>query len=338
MTISLRPILLGDNNLWPLPLDASEGGGLLLVDAGIDFDLPDGSSTWDSLTVQAGAFGFAPEDVRVVIVTHEHIDHAAFASRWAALGATVVCGRDAIPALALGRESNEVQREPRFAELRRQGAPDALVEGFRGMRGTRALRWDAAPASVLVAAEDRPTFRLEGGRTLRVVPAPGHTPGNLVAFIEETRELFSGDTVLPTTIPTPGLHFPGAIRGDADAPRWPSLPPFLRSVATIRTLDVQRVYPGHGEVIEEPAVYLDRFENHHARRGAKVRAYLAEHPHVTAFEVVKGIFPRLPDARLGQAMTEVLGHLDLLEERGTALSVQHPVGDGLVRWVLAGRE
>lgn len=69
-----------------------------------------------------------------------------------------------------------------------------------------------------------------------------------------------------------------------------------------------------------------------------MRAHLAKHPQVTAFEVVKGVFTRLPDARLGQAMTEVLGHLDLLEERGEALRVEQPVGDGVVRWVLAGRE
>jgi hypothetical protein len=101
---------------------------------------------------------------------------------------------------------------------------------------------------------------------------------------------------------------------------------------------VPRVYPGHGDVIEEPSVYLDRFEGHHARRGAKVRTHLAGHPRITAFEVVKGIFPRLPDARLGQAMTEVLGHLDLLEERGEALRVEHTVGGGLARWLLAGRD
>ncbi|MEX2031982.1 MAG: hypothetical protein WEA81_03850, partial [Dehalococcoidia bacterium] len=134
------------------------------------------------------------------------------------------------------------------------------------------------------------------------------------------------------------LHFPGAVAGDPHAPRWPSLPPFLRSVAAIRALGVRRVYPGHGEVIEDASVHLDRFEAHHARRGAKVRAHLAAHPHVSAFEVVKGLFPRLPDARLGQAMTEVLGHLDLLEKRGEARRVEHVVGDGVVRWVLARGE
>lgn len=312
---------------------------MLLVDAGIDYDLPEGGSTWDALEAQAGALGFAPSDVRVVVVTHEHIDHAAFAARWAALGATVVCGRAGVPALRRGREGVEAQREPRFAELRRHGTPEALVEGFRALRGMRSLRWEPCPPAALLAAEERETFRLADRRTLRLLPAPGHTPGNLVALVEETRELFSGDTVLPTTIPTPGLHFPTAVEGDPEGDRWPSLPSFLRSVGAIRALGVTRVYPGHGEVIHDPSVYLDRFEAHHARRGAKVRAFLAGTEAATAFEVAKALFPRLPDARLGQAMTEVLGHLDLLEERNEALrETGEPVGARLVRWRLERAE
>ena len=60
---------------------------------------------------------------------------------------------------------------------------------------TRALRWEPCPADALDAAEDRETYRLADGRTLRLIAAPGHTPGNLVALIGETREVFSGDTL-----------------------------------------------------------------------------------------------------------------------------------------------
>src|SRR5690606_12365454 len=186
------------------------------------------------------------------------------------------------------------------------------------------------PTDALDAAEDRDTFRLADGRTLRLIAMPGHTPGNLVALIEETRELFSGDTLIPTTIPTPGLHFPGLVDGE-DPARWPSLPPFLLSVAAIRALDVARVYPGHGEVIEDANVYLDRFEEHHARRAAKVRAALEDAGEATAFEVVRSMYRRLPDERLGQVLTEVIGHLDLLETEGRATSHGEPL-----RWSLTG--
>jgi len=354
------PIVLGDNNLWPFPLAPSQAhpdGGILLVDSGIDFDLPPGSpglpeghTTWDSLVQQAHALGFTPQDVRTVIVTHEHIDHAAFAARWAALGATVICGRAAIPALAAGRASNDAQRQPRFDELTRHGAPPALIETLSTLRGSRHLRWDPAPRHQLHPAEDHPTHHLAGGHTLTLVPAPGHTPGNLVALIDYadgSRHLCSGDTILSTTIPTPGLHFPLAIPTDSHpegypaAGRWPSLPHFLRSVQHLATLGITRIYPGHGDIIEDPDAYIRRFQHHHFRRGEKVTAALAAQSGAqpgaqsgaTAYQLTKAIFPRLPDTRLGQALTEVLGHLDLLHEQSRA----HPVtpDDGLVRWILA---
>lgn len=334
-------LVLGDNNVWPLRLDPGEGGGWLLVDAG--FDAPVGEvSTWEVLIEQALGAGVIPDDVRVVVVTHEHVDHAGLAARWARLGARIVVGRAGMRTMALGLEANERLRAARTEEFRRHGMPEGVIEAVRGVHPTRALRWEACPEDALDAAEDHPTFRLADGRTLRLIPASGHTPGNLVALIEESRELFSGDTLIPTTIPTSGLHFPGLIEGSEaveEARRWPSLPPFLRSVAAIRELGVTRVFPGHGDVIDEPAVYLDRFEAHHARRAEKVRAALAALPgagEATAFEVVRAVFRRLPDERLGQAMTEVLGHLDLLAERRAVEAVE---GAGIsVRWKLTGAE
>ncbi|MDP2326588.1 MAG: MBL fold metallo-hydrolase, partial [Dehalococcoidia bacterium] len=185
------------------------------------------------------------------------------------------------------------------------------------------------------AAEEHERWALADGRTLRLIAAPGHTPGNLVAWCEEEHALFSGDTLLPTTIPTPGLHFPDAVTGNLGAPRWPSLPPFLRSVAAVRALASAVVYPGHGEVMHDPAVYLDRFEAHHERRSRQVRRHLATHGASTAFEVTRALFARLPAERLGQAMTEVIGHFDLLLERGEAEML---AADGAVRLRLAAAE
>ncbi|MDA0365075.1 MAG: MBL fold metallo-hydrolase, partial [Chloroflexi bacterium] len=188
-------------------------------------------------------------------------------------------------------------------------------------RGGRGGTWDGCPRDAIDAAEKHDSWALDGGRTLRLIQAPGHTPGNLVAWCEEDRALFSGDTLLPTTIPTPGLHFPGAVTGEAEAPRWPSLPRFLRSVAAVRALAPTTVYPGHGELMTDATKYLDRFESHHARRARQVRAHLATHGPSTAFEVTRALFARLPAERLGQVMTEVIGHFDLLIERGEATAL-----------------
>ncbi|MQC48336.1 MAG: MBL fold metallo-hydrolase, partial [Chloroflexi bacterium] len=301
-------------------------------DAGLDYDEGAGIDSWGALMAQARAQGIEPEAVRVVIITHEHIDHAGLAARWAKAGARIVVGRSGIETLVLGAEANERQREPRFADLTRHGAPDDMIEVWRAQRRPRALRWAPCPPEALAAAEDCDPFHLAGGVTLSLLMAPGHTPGNLVAYVPETGSLFSGDTVIPTTIPTAGLHYPGAVFGDEAAGRWPSLPPFLRSVAALRALAPDWIYPGHGEIIERPEVYLDRFEQHHLRRAQLVCRALGDESR-SAFEITRKVFPRLPAERLMQAMTEVLGHLDLLAE---ASAVDAVTNDGATRWRLSG--
>ncbi len=306
---------LGDNLLYPLAL---REGGVLLIDAGPDIPGDDGQEdSWTSLGIQLGVHGIEVRDVRYALVTHAHLDHAGLAYRWASEGTTVLAGRADVRSLALGQQSRERQRALQFADLARHGCPPEIIEGMRSPRGRHpfGLRWEACPAESLEVAAS--SYELADGRTLQVIDAPGHTPGNLVAFIPETGALFSGDTILPTTVPTPGMHYPAAVEGDETAPRWPSLPPFIASVAALRELAVERIHPGHGDLVEEPATLFDRFEEHHARRARRVRAALEDGP-LGAYGVAKQLFPRIPARRMGQAVTEVLGHLDLLIEGGEA--------------------
>ena len=149
-----------------------------------------------------------------------------------------------------------------------------------------------------------------------MVSAPGHTPGNLVAWVEATGDLYSGDTLLSRTIPTPGLHFPDGPDGQS-GPRWPSLPPFLHSVRRLRALPARRILPGHGEAIEAPARLFERFEAHHERRAGQVRRLLMEGPD-SAYGLARRLFPRIGPLHLAQAATEVIGHLDVLCGAGEA--------------------
>ena len=325
-------ITLGDNVLYALPLD---GGGVLLIDAGPDFDDPEaeerlGRDTWTQAVAQASTHGIAPSEVRYVLVTHAHIDHAGLAHRWAAEGATIVAGSPDVPALRSGLESNEQQRVPQLEELRRHGAPHELVARYAVRRRRPAarrrvsMRWEPCPPDAIegVLPVVPRTFDLEGGATLRALPSSGHTPGNLVGYVEATGDLYSGDTLLPKTIPTPGLHFP---RGSGDrgpkVGRWPSLPSFLRSVAKLRALDVRRILPGHGSVVDDADRLFNRFNIHHERRSRRIRALLAERPD-SAYGLVRRLFPHLPDDRVWQAMTEMIGHLDVLEEEFAALALE----------------
>ncbi len=320
----ITPFVLGDNNVWPYRLD---GGGWLLIDAGLDYIGGDLTS-WDVLAAQARAIGCEPADVRVVVITHEHIDHAGLAARWAEQGAAIVAMPEALPTIVAGRTAIDALRARRVEELRRHGCPtdilDVLAEQQRAPLRAWALDWPPCPADALVPARDGDTFALENGRTLHLIAAPGHTPGNLVAFVARegatSGDLCSGDTLLPTTVPTPGLQFPGIAEGNEDTPRWPSLPPFLRSVERLRALDVRRILPGHGALVEDPQRLFTQFIEHHARRATRILDALehATDDGLTAYEIARTLFPRLPATRIGQALTEVIGHLDVLLEREEA--------------------
>ena len=205
------------------------------------------------------------------------------------------------------------------------GCPPELAGRFAQPTRRRppAYRWQPCPRDALEAVADGAELALAGGARLRVAAAPGHTPGNLVAFVEASGDLYSGDTLLPHTVPTPGLHFPAApdgVEGSGVGPRAPSLPDFVASVARLRGLELRRVLPGHGAPVEGEGVerLFTRFERHHERRQGRVRALLAERAD-TAYGVVGRLFPHLPEARLAQAMTEVIGQLDVLVARGEAV-------------------
>ena len=144
-----RPIALGANAVHALALAE---GGVLLADAGPDFADAEHGDSWALAVARAAAHGFAPADVRVVLLTHAHLDHAGLAPRWAAAGARILAGAADLPAVLDAGARAEAVRAARREELRRHDL------GFGvGRQSPRLPPWDrpalleAAPATVTEA-------------------------------------------------------------------------------------------------------------------------------------------------------------------------------------------
>jgi glyoxylase-like metal-dependent hydrolase (beta-lactamase superfamily II) len=74
---------------------------------------------------------------------------------------------------------------------------------------------------------------------LRVIHTPGHTPGSICLYSEADKVLISGDTVF-TDGAFGRFDFPGGSRAA-----------LTKSLEKLSELDIQGLYPGHGEPVEE---------------------------------------------------------------------------------------
>ena len=141
-----------------------------------------------------------------IILTHLHYDHTAALDGLKLSGKTVVMMHEA-DAKAIGTSASAAH--------------------FFGARAPK-FRVDTVLA-------DGAEIDL-GDSTLRVIHAPGHTPGSICLYEVQSKSLFSGDTVFPY----------GSI-GRTDLPGGSSRD-LIRSISRLVTLDVSVLYPGHGEV------------------------------------------------------------------------------------------
>ncbi|RYZ74707.1 MAG: subclass B3 metallo-beta-lactamase [Lysobacteraceae bacterium] len=120
---------------------------------------PQGHVLVDGATPQAGAqilaniraLGFKPEDVRAIVLSHEHVDHAGgLAELQRVTGAPVLARAPAVPILQRGASDRS---DPQLLSLK----------GFAPVAGVKAIA-------------DDDVVRV-GPLSLAAIPTPGHTPG-----------------------------------------------------------------------------------------------------------------------------------------------------------------
>jgi cyclase len=164
-------------------------------------------------------------EVRHVVLTHHHTDHALGASWFAARGASVV-------AHARCADEMAAQHPPTIAA--RRGVPELA-----------ALFADAVAYAPTVRFEERHAIDLGDVRVDVRHLGPGHTPGDAVVLFPSEGVAACGDLVFA------GYHFNYE---EADAARLP------QRLEELAALPASRFVPGHGptggrEILEEQGRY-----------------------------------------------------------------------------------
>jgi len=89
---------------------------------------------------------------------------------------------------------------------------------------------------------------------------------------------------------------------------------YLRSLERIRSLQLESILPGHGDVIEKPDAAIDWLIDHRLKRESSVVAALRKQPNATSRELVPLVYEDV-DAELHKlAEHSLLAHLIRLEE------------------------
>jgi glyoxylase-like metal-dependent hydrolase (beta-lactamase superfamily II) len=283
---------------------------LTLVDAG-----PNSGRSLDELQRGLAAFGHTIDDMELVILTHQHIDHLGLVSIVAAhSGADVAAIEAAVPFVERYSEEAEADDEFAFELMLRHGIPEDVATALQSV--SSAFRGWGARADVTRVLHDGDSIELRD-RVLEVHFRPGHSPSDTVFYDRDRRMLLAADHLLKHISSNPLIARPR----DGSARRPQALVTYLKSLAKTREMDVELVLPGHGEPIPDHRRLIDERFALHRRRANKIFRLIAERPR-TAYELAQELWGNVAVTQAYLTLSEVLGHIDLLLNDGRAREVE----------------
>jgi glyoxylase-like metal-dependent hydrolase (beta-lactamase superfamily II) len=282
---------------------------LTLVDAG-----PNSGRALDELEQRLAGLGRRIEDLERILVTHQHVDHLGLVGIVARRSGADVCALDLlVPVMEQYGAHSDADDDMVAALMLRHGIAGDVVSALRAVsRSFRAWGAGAAVSRPLADGAELPF----AGRTLQVLHRPGHSPSDTLFWDAERALLIGGDHLLGHISSNPLISRAlGGRSGDPETGRPPALLHYMRSLRETRAMPVATVLPGHGEPVTDHVALIDERLDMHERRARKIRALIAEAP-LTAYEIAQRLWGKVALTQAFLTLSEVLGHTDLLLERG----------------------
>ncbi len=279
------------------PVNAYLLGGdpLTLVDAG-----PKTPEARSALEASLAAAGYRVEQIRRIILTHAHTDHFGMAEALRQASGAEVFAHDGDRAKLAGKRWVATQLKRFFVQA---GLPPPFLKAFA--EAARAYRQYFDPLGSFSRVQDGDMVAINGSG-FRVLHCPGHSLGHICLYHEDGI-LVAGDLLLSEVSPNPVVEF--TPRGQ----RIPTLPQYLQSLRRILLLNCDLAYPGHGNPIATPNARIRELIAHHETRKEEIRGRLGHKPK-TLLAICQEIYQNLDHFNTMLALSEVIGHLDLLAD------------------------
>ncbi len=300
------------------------GEPLVLVDVGANMP-----GAVEVLEDRLGALGCRLADVGTILLTHPHVDHSGLAG--------VLCERTDAEIAALEPMVPFVEdywalagRDEAFslAVLARYGmAPERIAEIQPVLH--RERQW-SSQGTVGRPLADGAAIAL-ADRTLTAHFRPGHSPVDTVFHDAGHGLLFGGDHLLQRMSSSPALWPSPTGPPDLDSRPRPLLE-YRRSLCQTRALDAGLTLPGHGPPIADHRKVVDDRLALQERRAERLTEMLGDGP-AGAVELADRTWGRFAALHPFRSLCEIVVHMDLLLERGSAREV---LDDGTIRYERTG--
>ena len=277
---------------------------LTLVDTG-----PNSGKALDELTGMLSERGHSIDDLALIIVTHQHIDHLGLVEILVEhSGAEVAAIGVAADRLAAFGEDAELEDQFAVGVMLRNGVPEDVTVALQSV--SRSFRDWGSHAVVTRPLDDGEQMKLRE-RTLEVLHRPGHSPSDTLFWDEERRILLAGDHLLAAISSNPLISRPL----DGSKQRTQALVAYIDSMKKTREMPAEIVLSGHGEPITDHVALIDARLASHERRKEKIYGLIAERTR-TAHELAQAIWGNVAVTQAFLTLSEVIGHTDLLVNEG----------------------
>lgn len=170
----------------------------------------------------------------------------------------------------------------------------------------------AASPSTLerLGADGRPladgdALEVDGAEALLAVPTPGHAADHLAYVWASRRAVFTGDLVLGRGSAMVG--HPDGHMGD-----------YLASLGRLLSLRPRRLYPGHGEPVDDAVERLESYRRHRLEREAQIVRAVGGGARDVA-TIRQRVYGELDQGLARAAEASIRAHLGHLEEEGRDL-------------------
>ena len=142
--------------------------------------------------------------------------------------------------------------------------------------------------------------------SIEVIHTPGHASNHLCYLLKDEKLLFTGDHIMDGST---------VVIASPDG----SMQDYIDSLAKLKEYDLNKIAPGHGELIDEPYAVVDWIIKHRFERESKVIDVLKQHNSGDLNTLVKDIYADVDSMLHPVAKWSLESHLVKLVDEGVVI-------------------